>query len=62
MLLNEYLGSPCGQMISSAIDLDFALQAGLTVTLRDLSYLDFLLLRILGEERQRYQTEQMKKR
>src|SRR4051812_26942570 len=59
--LEEYLASPRGQMISLAIDLDFAVQSGISVTLADMSYLDFLLLRILNEERNKYQIEEMKK-
>lgn len=59
-LLDEYLASPRGQMISRVVDLDFAIQAGLSVTLRDIDYLDFLLLRILNEERNKYTNEQMK--
>lgn len=60
--LDEYLASPPGRLISQVIDLDFALQAGVTLTLKDFTYVDFLLLRILHEERQKYQTEQMKKK
>lgn len=60
-LLDEYLNSPGGRLIAQAIDLDFALQAGLTITPRDISYAEFLLLRFLAEERNRYQEEEMKK-
>ena len=59
--LDEYLASPHGRMISLVIDLDSAIQVGIDVTLKDLSYLDLLLLRILNEERGKYQVEQMKR-
>jgi hypothetical protein len=59
--LDEYLGSSSGQMMSQAIDLDFALQAGVTVTLAEISYPVFLLLRLLHEERNRFQEEAMKR-
>jgi hypothetical protein len=59
--LSEYLGSPGGQMILAVIDLDFALQAGITVHLEDVSYPTFLLLRQLAEERDRYQADEIRK-
>lgn len=57
LLLDEYLASPAGQVIGQAIDLDFALQAGVTVSLGDIPYPEFLLLRFLSEERNRFQAE-----
>lgn len=62
LLLREYLQSPAGRMISAVIDLDFALQAGITVTLSQIPYPAFLLLRQLADERAQYETEQIKKR
>ena len=62
LLLREYLQSPGGQMISAVIDLDFALQAGITVTLSQIPYPAFLLLRQLADERTQYEKEQMEKR
>lgn len=56
-LLEEALATPPGRMISQAIELDFALQAGLTVSLSEVTYREFLLLRVLSEERNRYQAE-----
>jgi hypothetical protein len=56
-LLDEYLASPAGRQIGQAIDLDFALQAGVTVSLQDITYPEFLLLRFLSEERNRFQSE-----
>jgi len=59
--LDDYMASPAGQLISQTIDLDFALQAGVSVSLSDITYPEFLLLRFLSEERNRYQEEAMKK-
>lgn len=59
-LLDEYLATPAGRLISQTIDLDFALQAGVTVTLKDITYPEFLLLRFLSEERNRFQGEAAK--
>jgi len=60
-MLEDYLAGPGGRVIAQTIDLDFALQAGFTVTLADVTYPEFLLLRILGEERQRHQDDERKK-
>jgi hypothetical protein len=59
-LLDDYLQSPAGQLIAQTIDLDFALQAGVTVGLSEIRYPEFLLLRLLTEERNRFTTESMK--
>src|SRR5262245_25266564 len=61
-LLDEYLAGPQGRWIGQAIDLDFALQAGVTVSLKDISYPEFLLLRFLNEERSRFHEEQAAER
>ena len=60
-LLDEYLASQAGQLIQQTIDLDFAIQAGVTIHLSDISYPEFLLLRFLSEERNRFHEEEMKK-
>ena len=60
-LLDGYLNSAGGLLIGQTIDLDFALQAGVTVSSNDISYPEFLLLRMLSEERIRHQEEAMKK-
>jgi len=60
-MLDAYLGTAAGQLIGQTIDLDFALQAGVTVSLRDITYPEFLLLRLLSEERNKFQEEEMKK-
>ncbi|HEU0180303.1 MAG TPA: hypothetical protein VFV58_39205 [Blastocatellia bacterium] len=60
-LLSEYLASPVAALLASVLDLDFALQAGVAVTLAEIPYPSFVLLRQLVEERDRYQTEEMKK-
>ena len=62
MKVEEYLGSGHGQGISVVVDLDFAIQAGIKVTLSDINYREFQLLRVLAEERQRHEIEQMEKR
>ena len=59
-LLDNYLASPAGQTIAQTINLDFALQAGVTVSLADIPYPEFLLLRFLTEERNRFHEETMK--
>lgn len=61
LLLREYLQSPVGQTVSAVIDLDFALQVGITVTLSQISFPAFLLLRQLADERRQYENEQIKK-
>ena len=42
-------------------DLEFALQAGVTATLKDITYPELLLLRLLIQERNRFNEETMKK-
>lgn len=61
-MLNAYLLSPPGQRIATVVDLDFALQLGIHVTLKDLSFPQFLILRVLAEERNKHTAEEMKKR
>jgi hypothetical protein len=60
-LLQEYLASPRGQMLLAIMDIDFALQAGMAAWFQPVSYLEFLLLRQLTEERDKYQAEVMQK-
>jgi hypothetical protein len=60
--LRNYLVSPDGQLIQAVIDLDFALQAGITIPLSAIPYPDFLLLRTLMEERNRRDLEEMQKK
>jgi hypothetical protein len=61
LLLDEYLASPAGQVILSTIDLDFALQAGVTVSLSEITFPEFLRLRSLSEERNKFHEETMRK-
>jgi chromosome condensin MukBEF MukE localization factor len=56
-LLNEYLASAAGRLIQQTVALDFALRAGVHVTLGEISYPEFLSLQCLVEERQRYERE-----
>jgi len=60
-LLEEYKATAAGKLIAHAIDLDFAMQAGVTVSLKDITYPEFLLLRYLNEERHRYHAEENQK-
>jgi hypothetical protein len=60
--LNEYLASPAGALIVAAVDLDSALQLNIPVTLAQIPYHVFLLLRQLAAERAKYQTEQVRNR
>jgi hypothetical protein len=55
------LASPGGLLLQVVIDLDFALQTGVTLRLSDIPYPDFLLLRQLVEERDKFQTEEIRK-
>lgn len=59
--LNAYLQSPCGRVIALVVDLDFALERRITVTLEQMSYQEFQLLRLLGEEKIRFQNEEIEK-
>jgi hypothetical protein len=61
LLLSEYLASPGGQLISLTIDLDFALRKGIAVKLEEISYLEFRLLAMLSEERDKYEVEELEK-
>jgi len=60
--LDTYLASPAGQLVAMVCQLDFALQAGVAVSLAEIPYPEFLLLRQLVEEREAYQAEEMKKK
>jgi hypothetical protein len=61
-LLDDYLASPDGKWIMHVINLDFALQAGLTITPKDVRLPEFLMLRILAEERNKFHQEESEKR
>lgn len=54
------MASPAGQLIHLTFDLEFALQAGVTISLHEISYPEFLLLRILTQERNRLLADGMK--
>lgn len=58
--LNEYLASGAGSLILATLDLDSALQLNIPVTLEQIPYHVFLLLRVLAAERAKYQTEQVR--
>jgi hypothetical protein len=48
-------------LLQSVIDLDFAMQTGVAVTLNQIPYHAFLLLRQLAEEREAFQAEEVRK-
>ena len=60
--LQQYLDSPGGKLIGIVIDLDAALQAGMTITLSQVTYPEFVVMRQLLEERDRYTTEEAKRK
>lgn len=59
--LAEYLDSPPGKRLAIVIDLDFALQVGFHLTLADVSFYEFRLLRLLAEERRNWESEEIRK-
>lgn len=59
--LEEFLVSASGQGMSAVIDYDFAIQSGIKVTLQEINYREFQLLRLLGEERKRWEVEQIQR-
>ena len=60
-VLKDYLASPAGHLISSVIDIDHAIQMGMTVTLDELPYTVWVLLRQLDGERKKFESEEMKR-
>jgi len=56
--LDDYLHTSMGQRILNALDLEFALKNGFTVTLDDISYREFTILKIVVAERLRWEREQ----
>jgi len=59
--LEEFIQGPYGQGIPVVIDLDFALQSGIQIPLAEISYREFRMLRLLTDERNKFEIEQMKK-
>jgi hypothetical protein len=59
--LDSWLASPLGHALRNVLDLDFALQMRMHVSLDDINYREFLLLRALAEQRNLYQEEQIRK-
>ena len=60
-MLNQYLESPLGQRLLVAADIDTALEAGFHIRLDDVSYLEFRFLKILREERKRWECEEVER-
>jgi hypothetical protein len=60
--LDQYLQfTEAGRLIRDALDLDWATKCGLHLTLADVSYPEFLRLRVLQEERQDYELEEFER-
>ena len=59
--LNQYLASPLGRVIQWVIDLDFALERRFQVSLNDVTWTEFQLLRIIAEEKQRWENEEIER-
>ena len=55
--LEGSLNSEAGWLLQRALDLDFALRAGITITPNDIALDEFLALRILNDERDRHAAE-----
>lgn len=47
--------------MSVVVDLDFALQNRIQVPLSQISYLEFILLRLLADERNKHQIEEIER-
>lgn len=60
MRLDRYM-EHAGLLIRNVFDLDFALQLRMRVPYDSMNYYEFLLLRILAEEKNKHQMEEMKK-
>lgn len=60
--LSDYLASPGARLISAVIDLDFALRAGMSVSFDKVGYPEFLILRQLFEQRDKWETEEINKK
>jgi len=59
--LDAYMQSPCGRVMQLVVDLDFALERHMTVGLDQVTYLEFQMLRLLGEEKNRWQNEEVER-
>jgi hypothetical protein len=57
VLLNRAM-EPRLALFGSVIDIDFAVKHGIRVSLDEISYLEFGLMRILQEERNKFEIEQ----
>lgn len=52
--LDAALSGVLGELLGRALDLEFALQKGITVTLDEIYADEFAALRVIGSERDRY--------
>jgi len=57
-MLDMYLHTGLGRYLMSIMDLDFALHHGFSISLDEISYRDFLILKIVIAERFRWEREQ----
>jgi hypothetical protein len=55
--LEEGLGTLAGQLAIQTIDLSFALEAGVAISPKDITFPEWILLHFLSEERHRFQEE-----
>jgi hypothetical protein len=55
------MGTGRGVVIQAAVDLDWAIRMGLHLTLKDITFLEYLILRDLSEERATYEREMMER-
>lgn len=60
-LFDSWMSGPAGLAVRNVVDLDFALQVRMPVPWDAVNFYEFLLLRILTEERNRLQDELMEK-
>jgi hypothetical protein len=56
-----FLESQAGRQYSTIFDLDFALQSRIQVPMDRINYLEFILLRILADEREKFNAEEHEK-
>jgi hypothetical protein len=59
--LDAFLASPAGRVIQSVIDWDYALERGFRVDLGAVTWQEFQWLRVMGEERSRWQNEEIER-
>ena len=56
--LDDAFAGPAGDLLSRVLDIEFALSAGVSVTLSDMTTEEFQVLRLVQSERKRYRQSQ----